>query len=134
MAVQAVAQLAPFGGQGDGQRLPGRAVQPQDVADILDLKGVELAAALDDDAHVRLAHRARLKTQAAAHVDGGDDPSAQVQRPRHLERGQGHAVDPHRGDHVLNPQQGNADHLITDTDGHEAFQRGLGRGGIHAAS
>jgi hypothetical protein len=98
------------------------------------LKGVKLAAALDDDAHVRLTVLAGGQAQPTPHIHRRDDAPAQVQRPRHLERRQRHPVDPHRRDHVLNPQQGDADHLIADANRDKAFQRRFGRRGCHAAS
>ena len=46
----------------------------------VDQQAVELVVVLDHDAHALVVAFARLQAEAPAHVDGGDDAAAQVQR------------------------------------------------------
>ena len=82
-----------------------------DVADLVDDQAEAFAAHLGANRHRRLAAFERRQAETAAHVDGGDDATAQVQDPGDLARGERHAGQPIGDEDVLHAVDGQAEQL-----------------------
>ena len=62
------------------------------------------------------------QAQAFAHVDHGDDATAQVDGPLDFGGRQRDGGDPVRGQDVLDLKHGDAEHLVLDEEGDEVLQ------------
>src|SRR5882724_541280 len=122
-AMHAARELRHAGVEVDGVFLAAVVGELEHLADLIDQKPVGFAAQIDAHRHRRPAIVVFRQAQASAHVDHGDDATAQIENARNLAQRERHAGETLRHEDVLHARDRQAKQLAADHGG-DVFDNG----------